>query len=46
VSYKLKFEAANNVVEYEALILGLEAEKTMQITELDEDLHESHMGFG
>jgi ribonuclease HI len=34
LSYKLEFEATNNVVEYEALILGLEATRKMQITEL------------
>jgi ribonuclease HI len=34
LSYKLEFEATNNVVEYEALILGLEAARKMQITEL------------
>jgi ribonuclease HI len=33
-SYKLEFEATNNVVEYEALILGLEATRKMQITKL------------
>jgi ribonuclease HI len=34
LSYKLEFEATNNVDEYEALILGLEAARKMQITEL------------
>jgi ribonuclease HI len=34
LSYKLEFEAKNNVVEYEALILGLEAARKMQITML------------
>jgi ribonuclease HI len=34
LSYKLEFEATNNVVEYEALILGLEVARKMQITEL------------
>jgi ribonuclease HI len=34
LSYKLEFEATNNVVEYEALILGLEAVIKMQITKL------------
>jgi ribonuclease HI len=33
-SYKTKFEATNNVVEYEALILGLEATRKMKITKL------------
>jgi hypothetical protein len=36
LSYKLEFEATNNVVEYEALILGLEATRKMQITKLVE----------
>lgn len=31
VSHKLQFEATNNVVEYEALILGLEAAKKMGV---------------
>ena len=30
----MEFEATNNVVEYEALILGLEAARKMHITEL------------
>jgi ribonuclease HI len=34
LSYKLEFKATNNVVEYEALILGLEATRKMQITRL------------
>jgi len=34
-SCKLEFEAKNNVVEYEALILGLEESRKMQITKLD-----------
>jgi ribonuclease HI len=34
LSYKLEFEATNNVVEYEALILGLEAARKMKITKL------------
>jgi ribonuclease HI len=29
LSYKLEFEATNNLVEYEALILGLEAARKM-----------------
>jgi hypothetical protein len=33
-SYKMEFEATNNVAEYEALILGLKATRKMQITEL------------
>jgi hypothetical protein len=33
-SYKLDFKATNNVVEYEALILGLEATRKMQITKM------------
>ena len=31
LSYKLEFEATNNVVEYEALILGLRAAREMVI---------------
>jgi ribonuclease HI len=34
LSYKLEFEATNNVVEYEALVLGLEAARKMKITKL------------
>jgi ribonuclease HI len=34
LSYKPEFEATNNVVEYESLILGLEATRKMQITKL------------
>jgi ribonuclease HI len=34
LSYKMDFEATNNVVEYEDLILGLEAAKKIQITKL------------
>jgi ribonuclease HI len=34
LSYKLEFEATNNVVEYEALVLGLRAMKDMGIEEL------------
>jgi ribonuclease HI len=34
LSYKLDFDTTNNVVKYEALILGLEAARKMQITEL------------
>jgi ribonuclease HI len=34
LSYKLEFEATNNVVEYEALVLGLEASRKMNITQL------------
>ena len=34
LSCKLEFEAKNNVVEYEALILGLEESRKMQITNL------------
>jgi ribonuclease HI len=34
LSYKLEFETTNNVVEYEALVLGLRAEKDMGIEEL------------
>jgi ribonuclease HI len=33
-SYKLEFETTNNVVEYEALVLGLRASKYMGIEEL------------
>jgi probable phosphoglycerate mutase len=36
VSYKLKFDATNNVFEYEALILGLEETRKMKITKLVE----------
>jgi ribonuclease HI len=35
LSYKIEFEATNNVVEYEALILGLEAARKMQITKME-----------
>ena len=31
ISHKLQFEATNNVAEYEALILGLEAAKKMGV---------------
>ena len=31
LSYKLEFETTNNVVEYEALILGLRAAREMGI---------------
>ena len=34
LSYKLEFRATNNVVEYEALILGLRAAKDMGIEEI------------
>jgi len=34
LSYKLEFETANNVEEYEALVLGLRATKDMKIEEL------------
>jgi ribonuclease HI len=34
LSYKLEFEATNNVAEYEALILGLRATKEMRIQEV------------
>jgi ribonuclease HI len=34
ISYKQEFEATNNVAEYEALILGLEATRKMQITKM------------
>jgi hypothetical protein len=34
LSYKLEFETTNNVVEYEALVLGLRAAKDMSIEEL------------
>jgi ribonuclease HI len=34
LSYKLEFEATNNVAEYEALVLGLRAVKYMEIEEL------------
>jgi len=33
LSYKLEFEATNNVVEYDALVLGLRAAKDMKIEE-------------
>jgi len=33
LSYKIEFEATNNVAEYEALILGLRAAKEMGIRE-------------
>jgi ribonuclease HI len=36
VSYKLEFDATNNVFEYEALILGLEETRKMKITKLVE----------
>jgi len=36
LSYKLDFEATNNVVEYEDLILGLEDAKKIQIKNLVE----------
>ena len=31
LSFKLKFVATNNVVEYEALLLGLQMERNMNI---------------
>jgi ribonuclease HI len=34
LSYKLEFEATNNVAEYEALVLGLRAAKDMGIEEI------------
>jgi ribonuclease HI len=34
LSFKLEFETTNNVVEYEALVLGLRAAKDMRIEEL------------
>jgi ribonuclease HI len=34
LSYKIDFNTTNNVVEYEALILGLEAAIKMQVTKL------------
>jgi ribonuclease HI len=34
LSYKLEFAATNNVVEYEALVLGLRAAKEMGIEEI------------
>jgi len=34
LSYKLEFEATNNVAEYEALVLGLRDEKDMGIKEI------------
>jgi ribonuclease HI len=34
ISYKLEFEATNNVVEYEALVLGLRAAKDMGIEKI------------
>jgi ribonuclease HI len=34
LSYKLEFEATNNVVEYEALVLGMRAAKEMGIKEV------------
>ena len=34
LSYKIEFEATNNVAEYEALVLGLRAAKDMGIEEL------------
>jgi ribonuclease HI len=34
LSYKIEFEATNNVEEYEALILGLRAAKEMRIQEV------------
>jgi len=35
LSYKLEFEATNNVVEYEALALGLEVSRKISITQLE-----------
>jgi len=35
LSYKLEFEATNNVAEYEALVLGLRAAKEMGIEEVE-----------
>jgi len=34
LSWKLKFETTNNVVEYEAIVLGLRVAKDMKIEEL------------
>jgi ribonuclease HI len=34
LSYKLEFETTNNVVEYEAFVLGLRAANDMGIEEL------------
>ena len=34
LSYKLEFEATNNMAEYEALILGLRAAREMGIQEV------------
>jgi ribonuclease HI len=34
LSYKLEFETTNNVVEYEALVLGMRAAKGLGIEEL------------
>ena len=34
MSYKLEFETTNNVVEYEALVLGLRATKEMGMKEV------------
>jgi ribonuclease HI len=34
LSYKIEFETTNNVVEYEALVLGLRAAKDMGIEEI------------
>jgi ribonuclease HI len=34
LSYKLEFETNNNIVEYEALVLGLRATKDMAIDKL------------
>ena len=34
LSYKIEFEATNNVAEYEALVLGLQAAKDMGIEEI------------
>ena len=34
LSYKLEFETTNNIVEYEALLLGLRAAKKMKIQHL------------
>jgi ribonuclease HI len=34
LSFKLEFETMNNIVEYEALVLGLRATKDMKIDEL------------
>ena len=35
LSYKLEFEATNNVAEYEALVLGLRVAKEMGIEEIE-----------